>query len=149
MKWKILAAIAFALVLAGAVAAADLTSPSQNDEIVTVDGIDFKIPAGFSEDPDYAINGEANETGGITYTTWGKTFEKGSAILSVAVASYDGAEVNDAVAQYVGDEKMSVNGVDGYNYTMGPFNGFTYAKNGKLVIITSNDDGILEDVVVK
>ena len=66
-----------------------------------------------------------------------------------AISVYDGAEVNDAVAEYVGDEKMSVNGVDGYNYTMGPFNGFTYAKNGKLVIITSNDDGILEDVVVK
>ncbi|MBQ2666195.1 hypothetical protein [Methanobrevibacter sp.] len=154
MNRKILAIFALLIVAAsvGAVSAfslSDLTGSGASDEKVTIDGFDFNIPAGFEEEVPLAINGDVNESQGIQYTTWGKTFSKGSnEVISIGVATYDGVEVEDYVAEYVGGDKLSVNGVDGYEYNVSPFEGFVYAKEGKLVIITVSDASLLEDIVI-
>lgn len=154
MNRKIFAILALLIVAIsiGAVSASsfdDLTGSSSDAEKVTIDGIDFNIPAGFVEDEDLAINGVVNESQGVKYTTWGKTYEKGNEVISLGVATYDGVEVDDSIAEYVGGDKLSINGVDGYDYNVPPFEGFVYAKDGKLVIISVTDDKFLSDLVVK
>jgi hypothetical protein len=154
MNRKILAILALLIVAASistvsALGLEDILGSSSEAQEVTIEGIDFNIPAGFVEDEDLAVDGEVNESQGVKYTTWGKTYAKGNDAISIGVATYDGVEVDDSIAEYVGSDELSVNGVDGYEYNVPPFEGFVYAKDGKLVIISVSDAKFLEDIVVK
>ena len=155
MNRKIIAIFAL-LILAVSVSAvsafglSDLTGSSSDAGVVTIDGIDFNIPDGFSEEKNLAIDGEVNKTDGIQYTTWGKTYiNDQNKVISIGVATYDGVEVTDEMPQYIGGDKLSINGVDGYEYNVATYDGFTYAKDGKLIIISTNDGDLLQDVIVK
>lgn len=154
MKKKLLAILALLIVAAGITAVSafdlgDLTGSSESQN-VTIDGIDFNIPAGFDEEKDLALNGEKDERAGVTYTTWGKTYSKGSnEVISIGVATYDGVEVDDEIASLVGGNAEKINDVDGYEYDDEKFDGFVYAKDGKLVIISVTDKELLNEVVVK
>ena len=155
MNRKIIAIFAL-LILAVSVSAvsafglSDLTGSSSDAGVVTIDGIDFNIPDGFSEEKDLAIDGEVNETEGVQYTTWGKTYiNDENKVISIGVATYDGVEVTDEMPQYIGGDKVTINGVDGYEYNVASYDGFTFAKDGKLIIISTNDGDLLQDVVVK
>ena len=155
MNRKIIAIFAL-LILAVSVSAvsafglSDLTGSSSDAGVVTIDGIDFNIPDGFSEEKNLAIDGEVNETEGVQYTTWGKTYVNDeNKVISIGVATYDGVEVTDEMPQYIGGDKVTINGVDGYEYNVASYDGFTFAKDGKLIIISTNDGDLLQDVVVK
>ena len=155
MNRKIIAIFAL-LILAASVSAvsafglSDLTGSSSDAGVVTIDGIDFNIPDGFSEEKNLAIDGDVNETNGVQYTTWGKTYVNDkNKVISIGVATYDGVEVTDEMPKYIGGDKVSINGVDGYEYKVAPYDGFTFAKDGKLIIISTNDGNLLQDVVVK
>ena len=155
MNRKIIAIFAL-LILAVSVSAvsafglSDLTGSSSDAGVVTIDGIDFNIPDGFSEEKDLAIDGEVNKTEGVQYTTWGKTYiNDENKVISIGVATYDGVEVTDEMPQYIGGDKVTINGVDGYEYNVASYDGFTFAKDGKLIIISTNDGDLLQDVVVK
>ena len=155
MNRKIIAIFAL-LILAVSVSAvsafglSDLTGSSSDAGVVTIDGIDFNIPDGFSEEKNLAIDGEVNETNGVQYTTWGKTYVNDeNKVISIGVATYDGVEVTDEMPQYIGGDKVTINGVDGYEYNVASYDGFTFAKDGKLIIISTNDGDLLQDVVVK
>lgn len=154
MNRKIIAIFAL-LILAVSVSAvsafslSDLTGSSSDAGVVTIDGIDFNIPEGFSEEKDLSIDGQVNETNGVQYTTWGKTYSNDqNKVISIGVATYDGVEVTDEIAKLIGGDKVSINGVDGYEYKVSPFDGFTFAKDGKLVIISTNDGSLLNDVII-
>ncbi len=154
MDKKILAIFALLIVAVGigAVSAfdlGDLTGGSNEAENVTIDGIDFVIPAGYTEDESLAVNGDVNNTEGVEYTTWGKTYENDKEVISIGVATYEGVEVDDTVPSYIGGAEKTINGVKGYEYDVSPFEGFTYAKNGKLVIISVTDENALNEIVVK
>ena len=119
------------------------------DEKVTIEGIDFNIPAGYTEDEDLAVDGQVNETNGIEVTTWSKTFSvSDDDFVSIAVAEYDGVEVDDSIPEIVGQDAKTVNGIDGYDYSFGPMDGITYAKDGKLVIVMVMGEISLEDVII-
>ena len=155
MNRKIIAIFAL-LILAVSVSAvsafglSDLTGSSSDAGVVTIDGIDFNIPDGFSEEKNLAIDGDVNETNGVQYTTWGKTYiNDENKVISIGVATYDGVEVTDEMPQYIGGDKVTINGVDGYEYNVASYDGFTFAKDGKLIIISTNDGDLLQDVVVK
>ena len=155
MNRKIIAIFAL-LILAVSVSAvsafglSDLTGSSSDTGVVTIDGIDFNIPDGFSEEKNLAIDGDVNETNGVQYTTWGKTYiNDENKVISIGVATYDGVEVTDEMPQYIGGDKVTINGVDGYEYNVASYDGFTFAKDGKLIIISTNDGDLLQDVVVK
>ena len=155
MNRKIIAILALLVVAIGmgavsAFSLSDLTGSSSDAEIVTIDGIDFNIPAGFVEEEDLSLDGVVNETQGIKYTTWGKTYVNDeNKVISIGVATYDGVEVDDEIAKYIGGDRLSINGVDGYEYNVGQFEGFAYAKDGKLVIISTNDGSVLDELIVK
>ena len=142
MNRKILAIFALLIVAisisaVSAFSLGDLIGSGSEAETVTIDGIDFNIPAGFVEEEKLAMNGEVNESQGIKYTTWGKTYANDeNDVISIGVATYDGVEVDNSIASYIGGADKTINGVDGYEYNVAPFEGFTYAKDGKLVIIS-------------
>ncbi len=150
----ILSLVILAIVCTGSVSALDLGSmlgwgdSSSDGGKITIDGVDFNIPAGFEEAKDQAMDNETEDNSDITTITNGKTFTKGDdEVISIGVATYVGYEVNDTIAEYVGDEKLSINGVDGYSYGSGIFDGFVYANDGKLVIITTTNETLLDEVV--
>ena len=130
----------------------DFAGDSQKAEAqnVTIDGIDFVIPAGYTEDESLAVDGVKNDTEGVKYTTWGKTYENDAHdVISIGVATYDGVEVDESMPAYIGGAEKTINGVNGYEYKVGSFDGFTYAKNGKLVIISLTDAKALDELIVK
>jgi len=157
MNKKIIAIFALLIVATGigAVSAFDLggligDSSSAEAENVTIDGIDFVIPAGYVEDESLALNGTENDTEGVKYTTWGKTYETDDhEVISIGVATYDGVEVDDTMPSYIGGDEKTINGVKGYEYNTPPFSGFTYAKNGKLVIVSLTNESALDEIIVK
>lgn len=44
--------------------------------------------------------------------------------------------------------KTTINGIDGYTSVDDEFNSFSYAKDGKLVIVSSTDKELIDDFVV-
>ncbi|KZX13536.1 hypothetical protein [Methanobrevibacter oralis] len=150
----LLSVFLMAMVVLGSASAFDLGSLFGGDNTaeaknITIDGINFQIPAGFQEDKDYAINNQTNSSSGVSYTTNGKTFQndKGD-VISIAVAVYDGYPANDSLAAYLGGTKTTFNGQSGYLVNDTNLSMFNYAKNEKLVIITASDEKIYEDVVI-
>ena len=157
MNKKIFAILTLLVVAVGvsAVSAFDLNDlmggiSSDEAQNVTIDGIDFVIPAGYVEDENLSLDGVKNNTAGVEYLTWGKTYENDKDdVISIGVATYDGVEVDESMPAYIGGDEKTINGVKGYDYDVKPFSGFTYAKNGKLVIISLTDEKVLDELIVK
>ena len=114
----------------------------------TIDGIDFKIPDGFSEDADEEIVNESSVQSGITYLTNSKLFEKDDTIVVLLVADYGEYNVTDDIAKEVGGDATTINGVDGYLNEDNFFYVFNYAKDGKLVVLSANDKDVIGDFLV-
>ena len=121
----------------------------EGNETVTIDGIDFNIPAGFSEDPNHETVNKTNEQSGITYVTNGKLYEKGNTIVTMLVADYGKHKVTDEIAESVGGDAKTINDVNGYLAHNGKFSVFNYAKNDKLVIISTNDESVIGDFIME
>lgn len=134
----------------GSVSALDLgfLSGDSSDEIVTIDGIDFKVPDGFSEDADEEVINESNVQSGITYLTNSKCFEKDDTVMVILVADYGEYKVTDDIAKEVGGNATTIEGVDGYLSEDGFFYVFNYAKNDKLVVLSTNDESVIGDFII-
>ena len=80
-----------AIVIAGSASAFDLgfLGDDSSPEEVTIEGINFTIPAGYEEDPNYAYVNETSTVNGLTYTMNGKTYQndEGDAI-AILIADY-------------------------------------------------------------
>lgn len=130
----------------GSLFGGDNSSEAQN---VTIDGVDFQIPTGYTENEKLAINNQTNSSAGITYTSNGKTFTNDdNDVISIIVALYDVQKVDDEFAGYLGGNKTTYNGQTGYLLENSNIYMFNYARDGKLVIITSTDGSIFKDVVI-
>lgn len=155
MKKKLFAIFALLIVAAGitAVSSFDLGDlmGSSEPQNVTINGIDFNIPAGFSEEKDVAINGEVGEATGVKLTTWGKTYTKNGDenVISIGVGTYEGEESLDDLAAYIGNGTEEINGVSGYTYDDGGYGGFVYVKDNKVIILSTTDKELLKDVIIK
>lgn len=152
MNKKILFAVCLAILAVfaiGSVSAFDLGFLSGgSEEIVTIDGIDFKIPDGFSEDTDEEIVNETSVQSGVSYLTNSKYYQKDGAIMVILVADYGEYEVTDDIAKEVGGDAATIAGVDGYLKKDGFFNVFDYAKDGKLVVMSTNDKNLFEEFII-
>ena len=58
-------------------------------------------------------------------------------------------KVTDEITAEIGSKAMTINGVDGYEYSDEGYDGFIYPKDGNMVIITASDMDLIKDVVVK
>ena len=142
--------VLIAIMAIGSASAFDLGSllGGGGNETVTIDGIDFNIPEGFTEDPDEATDNETNEQSGITYITNGKLYEKDGIYVALLVADYGEYKVTDEIAKTVGGEATTINNVSGYLSTDGEYSVFNYAKDDKLVVISANDEDVIADFII-
>ncbi len=144
-----LSLVILAIFAIGSVSALDLGFLTGGaEEIVTIDGIDFKIPDGFSEDKDEEIVNESSVQAGVTYLTNSKLFEKDDTVVVILVANYGEYNVTDDVIKEIGGNATSIGGVDGYLIKENFFYKFDYAKDGKLVVFSTNDEDVIGDFIV-
>ena len=123
-------------------------SSAAADENVTIDGIDFAVPGGFTEDPAQETVNEQHSKSGVEFVTNGKLFEKGDTIVALLVADYKDFKVTDDIIASVGADAKTVNGVDGYIRQDGHYYVFSYEKDGKLVSISANDEDAIADFLI-
>lgn len=144
-----LSLVILAIFAIGSVSALDLGFLSgDSEQTVTIDGIDFKIPDGFSEDTSEEVVNESNVQSGVTYFTNSKLFEKDDKVMVLLVADYGEYKVTDDIAKEVGGDATTIGGVDGYLKEDGFFHVFNYAKDGKLVVMSTNDKDIIGDFII-
>jgi hypothetical protein len=48
----------------------------------------------------------------------------------------------------MGGNNTQINGVNGYNFDVAGYYGLVYAKDGKLVIVSSTDKELLDDIII-
>ena len=175
MKFNRIAIIAIlailTVVLAGSASAFDLGFLGGGDseaQQITVGGIDFNIPAGFTENEDYKMDNEkSNSTTGVDYTMSAAGYEDDSKqnAIYVLVGDYGNYNVTDEIVEYVLDdmdyEKKTINGHDGYLVqqnttdssalmeTEQPVYMFVYEENGDLVFIGATDESYFGDVIIE
>ena len=174
MKFNRIAIIAIlailTVVLAGSVSAFDLgflTGGDSEPQEVTVGGIDFNIPAGFTENEDYKMVDEKSNASSIDYYVSSAGFEDdtGEKAIYILVGDYDEYNVTDEIIEYVLDdmdyEKKTINGHNGYLVQQTtssssslmevevPVYMFVYEENGDLVFIGVTDDSYFSDVIIE
>ena len=90
-----------------------------------------------------------NEVSGINYTTNGKLYENGDTYVAILVADYGDYKVTDDVAKSVGGDEQTINNVKGYLTTDGIYKVFHYAKDDKLVVISTTDENVIGDFIIE
>lgn len=154
MNKKIILALTLVVIAASITAVSafsldDLTGGSSEPEKITIDGIDFQVPDGFTEDPLYESVNETSSQGGVEYTYNQKLFENDkNQSVSILVGDYGEYKVTDDVIQVVADEKKTINGIDGYTAEEDGIYIFAYAKNDKLVVLTATEDNLFDQFLI-
>lgn len=114
---------------------------------IEVDGIKFAIPDGYTEDMKMAKNGEVDKNG---FKTFDHTyFDSNHNMLSVTVF-YDGNNVDFNSLKGSGDVEKTIKGHKGWFEfdKESELYFFTYVDNTKVVMITAEDEGLFEKVIV-
>ena len=84
----------------------------------------------------------------VDYNTNGKFYYSGPTTVLLYVADYEGYEVDDSIVEAVGGNSTTINGVDGFLDYGGGYYNFNYPKDGKLVVITTNDKDVIGDFII-
>ena len=145
MNKKIFAVLGIlAIVMIGCVYATD-SADSSNNNTVTISGLNFTIPEGFTEDVDEAVVNESGLDEGYTYVTNERMFEDENNIVLISVSTFD----QNITEDYIKDvgEKTTINNVTGYLGDLGFLAIFSSIEDGKLVVITASDKNIIEEVL--
>ena len=145
MNKKIFAVlIALAVVMIGCAYATDSTD-SSNNNTVTISGMNFTIPDGFSEDISEGVVNESGSDDGYNYVSSSKSFESEDGAVVITVATYD-QNMTDDIIDDIG-QKTTIGNVTGYGEDMGIFSIFSYVQGDKVVAISANNRQIIEDVL--
>ena len=164
----ILAVLAIlAVVLAGSASAFDLGFLGGSDsepQQITVGGIDFNIPAGFTENEDYKMENESGSDSSFYMSAAGFEDDTKQKAIYGMVADYGEYNVTDEVLAYVADsmdaEKKTINGHTGYMTTQATNSTsmldvtedvymFIYEENGDLVFIGATDESYFSDIIIE
>ncbi len=144
MNKKIIFTLAIAALAVIAVAS---ISAADNVETVTIDGINFTVPDGFTEDPSQEYVNEQKEQAGVTYIVNGKLYEKGNTVIFIMVSDYGDYKVTDDVVKAVGGDAKTINGQSGYIKEDNGFKVFSYEQDDKLVALSTNDENVIGDFI--
>ena len=142
MTKKILLALSLALI------AIVMASAVSADEKVTIDGIDFNIPEGYTEDVDSAVVNETETDDGVTYVSNGKFFDDGNYTMLLLVADYGGADVAEAAFAEVEGENLTIQNTTGKLVDLGFLKIYAYLEDGKLVTLTTDGPDEIEKFVI-
>lgn len=161
-----------AIVLAGSASALDLNIFSGlNGEVqeITVGGIDFNMPEGFTQNENYTLNHENLSSEDFEYYLSSVGYEDASKdkAIYILVEDYGQENVSDDVIKEVGEsmdgQNKTVNGHDGYLIEQNNNGGneslimqagtndyiFLYGQNGDLVYVGATDPSYFEQVIKK
>ena len=155
---KILVILTFFIVIAGMSTACAFNINEVSNvlfgspkEYVTLAGVDFAIPNGFSEIENESVYNQQVDNPVLDLNFSSKVYTNVSGDSIILSVSASDTPANDSYARDIaGDEanKTTINGVEGYEFTDPGFNGFSYVKNGKLVILSSTDKELFKNVIV-
>lgn len=143
-------AVMLAVVTIASASAFDLggLAGDSNAKTVTIDGFDFNIPDGFSEDASHAITDEKANAGSVEYTMNGKLYEKGNVIMVILISDYGDYDVTDDIVKSLGGEEKTFANQTGYLTQDGDYYVFSYAKDNKLVAMSSTEDDIFDQFII-
>lgn len=145
MNKKIFAILSIIAVLMIGCAYASDSSDSLNNNTITISGMNFTIPDGFTEDVEEAIVNETGSDEGYNYVTESKTFECNDDFIIISVSIYDKNLTVDYMQDF-GDES-TINNVTGYFEDVGFLSLFSYTQGNKLIIVSANERQLIEDVL--
>ncbi|PWB87796.1 hypothetical protein [Methanobrevibacter thaueri] len=145
MNKKIFAILSILAVLMIGCAYASDSTDSLNNNTITISGMNFTIPDGFTEDVEGAIVNETGSDEGYNYVTESKTFECNDDFIIISVSIYDKNLTVDYMQDF-GDES-TINNVTGYFEDVGFLSLFSYTQGNKLIIVSANEKQLIEDVV--
>lgn len=158
MDKKFFALLGAFVVIAGmsAVCALDLNDVSNvlydsPDENVTVSGIDFNVPDGFKEAKNEAVDNMSFDSPYVDYNISGKKLisNNGSSVeISVSESVEFTADDSSAEIASQDGNKTTIKGIDGYEFYDDGTYGFSFAKDGKLVLITASEKELIDDVLI-
>ncbi len=157
MNKKILALLVLVVIASMSTAFAfdlnDITnalSGNAKDDTVTISGIHFKIPDGFKEVANESVENKPSENPYLNYTTSSKAFANDKNDEIIIGVSNSSIKANDSFAEAasIGGNKTTINGVNGYTFSDHGFEGFTYAKDGQLVIIVATNKQLINNIVM-
>ena len=142
MTKKILWALSLALI------AIVMASAVSADEKVTIDGIDFNIPEGYTEDVDSEVVNETETDDGVTYVSNGKFFDNGNYTMLLLVADYGDANATEAAFAEVEGENLTIQNTTGKLVDLGFLKIYAYLEDGKLVTLTTDGPDEIEKFVI-
>jgi hypothetical protein len=145
MNKKVFAILSILAVLMIGCAYASDSSDSLNNNTITISGMNFTIPEGFTEDVEEAIVNETGSDEGYNYVTESKTFECNDDFIIISVSIYDKNLTVDYMQDF-GDES-TINNVTGYFEDVGFLSLFSYTQGNKLIIVSANERQLIEDVL--
>lgn len=151
MNKKIFAVCALLIVVASisAVSAFDLGDlfGTNENKTVTIEGIDFNIPAGYKEDstnPFNIIEGFIDEG----YNIDGKVYTKDNTDVGIFVYKYNSSDSdNDDILSNFANE-TTINDVGGFIEFEDDYYVFVYTKDNSVVLIASNDKNVIGDFMI-
>lgn len=145
----ILAVMLLAIAAAGSVSAFSLGDIFGSDEDdINVGGIDFEVPDGYVSNNAYDQKDNITvDDSGLQTKTNTRGFTKGNDVLYIMVIEYEGLDVDDSFAGFLGGEVTTFADQQGYLNVDGIYSAFDYACDGKLVILTATDENVFEEVI--
>ena len=162
--------IILAIVLAGSASAFDLSflNPSDDKEsqTITVGGIDFSMPDGFSENEEYKMENESGSVNpNVTMSAAGFEDNTKDNAIYILVANYgQSSNINEKVVKFaktMDGKAKTINCHQGYlgeqtndqagamNMTQDTVYSFVYEENGNLVSITATNESYFNEVIPK
>ena len=110
---------------------------------ITISGVDFNIPSGFVENTSQELINHHVSKGSVSYVENGKAFTNNKTEVGLLVSEYDGYEVTDDVVKAIGGKAKTISGVDGYIMEDDGYYVFSYPKDGKLAVISSENEDLI------
>ena len=153
MNKKILAILAL-LIVATSISAvsafdlADLFGGDQN-ETVTIDGVDFNIPAGFELDPTNTTDKsvESLKEEGAQISSQGYIKDEKTAV-SLFVMNITNGLSNEQALKVMGGDETTINNVTGYLKQDEDVFLFNFEKNDRVVVISTTDEKLIGDFLI-
>ena len=125
----------------------DLFGMGSQNQTVTIEGVDFNIPAGYKEDSTNTFNiieGFIDEG----YNFDGKVYSKDKTEVGVFVYKNDasGSGDNDILSSFT--NQTTINDIGGYIEFEDNDYVFVYTKDDCIVLIASNDQNAIGDFII-
>ena len=115
-------------------------------DTVTINGVDFNVPEGYSYDADLSL--AADEDYGVSPGTIGVLTNGDDQIIILVGNNTEGSTLDDINTNNL--PAKTINGKDGaFNENANGMQSFAYIEDGKIFVIAAPDEATIEQVIIK